>query len=153
VPVTQCHPVYPVVSRLDAQRVQVVAPGLHHRSPLGQILGVIVCASRFVTISVSKLGFDPSIIPSELMQLRRSQRPEPDITISHHAGEQAALTAMEAFQHADSQRWRLSLGRLPPLASALGSIPGRGAEPSARKARFTAQSGFGWPIPVRVRVR
>jgi hypothetical protein len=104
VPVTQCHPVYPVVSRLDAQRVQVVAPGLHHRSPLGQILGVIVCASRFVTISVSKLGFDPSIIPSELMQLRRSQRPEPDITISHHAGEQAALTAMEAFQHADSQR-------------------------------------------------
>jgi integrase len=31
-------------------------------------------------------------------------RAQTDITISHHAGEQAALTAMEAFQHADSQR-------------------------------------------------
>ncbi len=31
-------------------------------------------------------------------------RVQTDITISHHAGEQAALTAMEAFQHADSQR-------------------------------------------------
>jgi hypothetical protein len=38
---------------------------------------------------------------------------------------------------------RLSLGRLPPLlpSSALGSIPGRGAEPSARKARFTGILG------------
>src|SRR5882672_10028126 len=31
-------------------------------------------------------------------------RVQTDITISHHSGEQAALTAMEAFQHADSQR-------------------------------------------------
>ena len=31
-------------------------------------------------------------------------RVQTDITISHHAGEQAALTAMDAFQHADSQR-------------------------------------------------
>jgi Putative transposase len=36
----------------------------------------------------------------------------------------------------ECQRWRLSLRRLPPLvpSSALRSIPGRGAEPSARKA-------------------
>ncbi len=55
----------------------------------------------------------------------------------------------------ECQRWRLTLGKLRPLvpSSALGSIPGRGAEPSARKARFTAPSGFGWPVPVRVRVR
>jgi Tfp pilus assembly protein PilN len=31
-------------------------------------------------------------------------RAQIDITIPHHVGEQAALTAMEAFQHADSQR-------------------------------------------------
>jgi hypothetical protein len=33
-----------------------------------------------------------------------SLRPRTEVTVSHEAGEQATLIAMEAFQHVDSER-------------------------------------------------